>query len=546
MTAECTHTFEEKMLSKPVPTYCNTCKKLLWVIEGKFKHCTICDIYVHPRCYANPSCAHLFEDKSLTDPVPTHCEDCKRVLWVFQGKFKHCTICGIFLHPTCHAKRIQGAAIDDEDRVTHQHELLPETFIIPRRCDVCSKMMAPGAGWQCTSCDVSLHKDCIKALPAGSYTELSPKMMQQDMTDPGRSLILRDVLDLVANNDRRNPNWVLSAINPVTMHSLYSNHAVLYATLAEALPSAQLSDEDMQFLKWSLRFATAAYGTAYSSGNMANVASNSLMRVFKRHHLQPKDEPQNDAVVDILGLPRACLKDFQWSYKTLDASFAVTVDHKTKWVVLAFRGSLSDADFLSDASADPVNFSTNGAKAHGGMAKMVDAVFANGRTIRILREQLSKHADHELVITGHSLGAGLASLFTVRALDEGTFGETKVRCVSFASPPVLTLPVADLYDHAVTTVVGGTDMVCRLQLNAVDRLSNSLSQSALHPNLTEEVHCVGKVVFLTAPWSKRNRITVIPRDHILLHQIFIHSTMISCHLMDMYVRGLNSAQQENA
>jgi hypothetical protein len=281
-----------------------------------------------------------------------------------------------------------------------------------------------------------------------------------------------------------------------------------------------------------------------------------MMRIVKRGLLEAKDEVNTAAVADILGLPRSAVKYAVWSYTAMNASFAVITDRAARVVVLAFRGSLSDADFLTDACGKLSPFC--GGHAHSGMAEMVERLLPssspnNGAGLRdsvlatVLLDQLAQHPDYSLWVTGHSLGAGLAQLFTVKLKQLALLpGTVPLHCYAFAPPPVLTCPLANGFDDCVTCVVGGTDVVCRLQLNSLDRLASEMSRhTALArsepADMTEEVSLTGRILMLTKPMSKhRNWLVAVPRNHAVLHHVFVHRDMISSHLMDHYAEGLRN------
>lgn len=497
------------------------------------------------------------------------------------------------------------------------------------------------------------------------------------------------------HNDMHGPMLALALgeIRPTTSaattHTLAANLAQNIthghdATTTGAPSSTGVSTKDISQLQDALRFATAVYGLAYQKNSMASCAASVAMRLFHPDRLMPKDEVNNTAVTEILALPRSSLVHSFWSYKTLEPSFCVILDHATSTVVLAFRGSLSTADFLSDACGLTRDFGGSSgeegiAGAHFGMAHMIDLIFEEPVTaattttvtaeksakdcaspvsnpsgqpavesesgtaaasahqqappstpssepqpppsqqprhpselIKLLHQLLmEEYPTYEFLVTGHSLGGGLSQLFAVRAVterypwlhwrsssstssddrndgDDGELTHTaaqgppdddsgpsilppppqtrkkRMRVVAFAPPPVLTMPSADWFDGWVTCVVGGTDVVCRLQLNTVDRLANNFGGGGVAARsakatdehsggsgelpsaagevlteLTEEMHLVGRIILLTYPTDKeRNRIVQIARGDFLLHHIFLVPDMVANHLMDRYAKGL--------
>jgi hypothetical protein len=130
----------------------------------------------------------------------------------------------------------------------------------------------------------------------------------------------------------------------------------------------------------------------------------------------------------------------------------VAVDHAHKKVVLSIRGTYSLGELVVDAAGFSRPFC--GGEAHAEMASMAERVWeVAGPTVLNL---LEKNKDYELILTGHSLGAGTACLLNVmchqrgRALVRGR----NVRCFAFAAPPVFT-PIefaSSAADHCISVI----------------------------------------------------------------------------------------------
>jgi len=88
----------------------------------------------------------------------------------------------------------------------------------------------------------------------------------------------------------------------------------------------------------------------------------------------------------------------------------VAVDHAHQEVVLAIRGTFSVQEIVVDLTS----FSREGfggGEAHEGMATMAERLWqvAGPAIVKTLKD----HPNYNLVVTGHSLGAGTASLLTI-------------------------------------------------------------------------------------------------------------------------------------
>uniref|UniRef100_G3NMM7 sn-1-specific diacylglycerol lipase n=1 Tax=Gasterosteus aculeatus aculeatus TaxID=481459 RepID=G3NMM7_GASAC len=94
--------------------------------------------------------------------------------------------------------------------------------------------------------------------------------------------------------------------------------------------------------------------------------------------------------------------------------FYVALDHKREAVLVAVRGTLSLRDVLTDLSAECENLPIEGVSgacyAHKGMCQAASYIYKKLVNDGILNQAFAIAPEYKLVITGHSLGAGTASL----------------------------------------------------------------------------------------------------------------------------------------
>jgi sn1-specific diacylglycerol lipase len=202
--------------------------------------------------------------------------------------------------------------------------------------------------------------------------------------------------------------------------------------------------------------------------------------------------------------------------------YAIMVDHKTKQVVVACRGTLSMADCMTDVLATNISLEELGNEfqfdgknefGHKGIFGKGVAIARHLEQLGYLRKLLSGGESsgddgedvapppkagsewvnnlpnckgYELLITGHSLGAGLATVVSL------LLKRKYPQLVCFAySPPggMMTLPLAKRTRSFVTSVVVADDMVSRLGVHSMFKLReemfdvaprlNTVSKSAL-------------------------------------------------------------------
>ena len=92
-------------------------------------------------------------------------------------------------------------------------------------------------------------------------------------------------------------------------------------------------------------------------------------------------------------------------------------------------------------------------------------------------KRVDSNADYQLVIVGHSLGAGVASILSLVFKLENQYPD--VVCFSFCPPGgLLSIPAVEMSKEFMTSVVFGKDMVPRLSLhNAYQLLDNMRSKA---------------------------------------------------------------------
>lgn len=98
--------------------------------------------------------------------------------------------------------------------------------------------------------------------------------------------------------------------------------------------------------------------------------------------------------------------------------FCVIADHKTASIVIAIRGSISLRDMFTDLTATSEKFEAKGlppdTMAHKGMAYGANYVARRLKEVNILDKALALYPQYGLVLTGHSLGAGVACLLALK------------------------------------------------------------------------------------------------------------------------------------
>ncbi|KAF2033544.1 alpha/beta-hydrolase [Setomelanomma holmii] len=145
-----------------------------------------------------------------------------------------------------------------------------------------------------------------------------------------------------------------------------------------------------------------------------------------------------------LNLTQTLKPTFDGTVKQLELrilSSATNEDEKT--VFAAIRGSAPMVDWLINFNGEDVDApfpssdpgdAHNTIRAHRGFLGVAEKM--EPLLTRAIRDMLS--GGENLVITGHSAGGGVAALLFLHCMARKTFGDTKISCVTFAAPPVVS------------------------------------------------------------------------------------------------------------
>jgi len=186
-----------------------------------------------------------------------------------------------------------------------------------------------------------------------------------------------------------------------------------------------------------------------------------------------------DHLVSELGIPK---EDVLVAHSTDSAhlkeghcpDFAVVLMHHHQQVLINVCGTRmipqpKMSDVFMDLAADAVPFRDG--KAHQGMAVGAQNILA--KCSEPLSKALSDHPDYGVLVTGYSLGAGIAPLLTMTLMsgevDLGG-GTPQIRCITYGAPPVFQLASGDKQRIPnIINVVNHNDGLASASLNTVTK-----------------------------------------------------------------------------
>jgi hypothetical protein len=151
-------------------------------------------------------------------------------------------------------------------------------------------------------------------------------------------------------------------------------------------------------------------------------------------------------------------------------SYYVAHDRMRQAVVLCIRGTMSAVDTLTDLVCDYQRW--QGGLVHSGMKKSARTLLVD--VIPQVLAYCHLNSVDKIVVVGHSLGAGTASLLAIMIHEQlHNLRETtaiqnlSVHCFAYGPPCTLDLTLATKYDDIIDAIIVNHDIVCGLSYGSM-------------------------------------------------------------------------------
>jgi len=266
-----------------------------------------------------------------------------------------------------------------------------------------------------------------------------------------------------------------------------------------------------EMIKHYYQFASAAYGYWWyviqspvghccSLGSYLNCCP-ALCCCRQKHECLVEGDgyfhPNLAAIRAMLGVKEEDIIMFDNRNRIEEVPFFLVADRNTKSLVISIRGTLSLHDMLTDLRGEPgkmADESVSGVQVdwhgHQGMVNAARYVYRRllgmetgrecGRKDRGAKKDIlgmalasPDYTGYNIVVTGHSLGAGTAAIlaFLLRA----KYSETRVTCYAYSPPGgLLSRAAAEESEQFTVSVVVGDDVIPRTSLSNIATLSRDI------------------------------------------------------------------------
>ncbi|CAB3403654.1 unnamed protein product [Caenorhabditis bovis] len=167
-----------------------------------------------------------------------------------------------------------------------------------------------------------------------------------------------------------------------------------------------------------------------------------------------------------------------------EVPFTVIADHERRAVVISIRGSCSLIDLVTDLCLEDEAMSVDvdqdatlqmddsldrrgDVRVHRGMLRSARYIFEILEKHKVLEDVFVVNPGYQLVVTGHSLGAGVGSLLTWLLKQE----YPDIKCFAFSPPGcVISEYGQDEMEKYVMSVVSGDDIISRMSYQSLKKL----------------------------------------------------------------------------
>ncbi|POW11744.1 hypothetical protein PSTT_05075, partial [Puccinia striiformis] len=180
----------------------------------------------------------------------------------------------------------------------------------------------------------------------------------------------------------------------------------------------------------------------------------------------------------------------------------VSIDHDSKAIVLTCRGTLGLSDILVDLTCEYEPIAVDGGDpnasylAHSGMLHSALRLRRESSTVHeVIKQALIDYSNYGLIITGHSLGGGVAALLAVlcstrtettkfvTSFRSGFPPGQPIHSYTYGTPAVASLDLSEYTKGLLTTVCNGIDISIAVSLHEEESVAIDIVKRVVAPRI---------------------------------------------------------------
>eukprot|EP01065_Artemidia_motanka_P005728 TRINITY_DN1277_c2_g1_i1.p1 TRINITY_DN1277_c2_g1~~TRINITY_DN1277_c2_g1_i1.p1 ORF type:complete len:619 (+),score=128.31 TRINITY_DN1277_c2_g1_i1:45-1901(+) len=445
--------------------------------------------------------------------VPVRCLYCCKWLYGIPTDLWVCSHCG----GCCHKRCVPAPLRVETLRRQQPADARPAAIILRDRNGPCSDEVCPpedgGADGSLIDCDVPIARFPGDLDAAPDIDFAFPEIRSRGLisTEPVPAVSMDRILSVFRDLANRDGKRGLSGVawNLFDMFRLSQLHHRRY--LRRLKEATVISDTTVvEQLNHAFRYARGAYGNG------------KLHHVVTGHGAGFDSAAYMDEALELLGWAgargRGRGRMLQWDWLPQGASahspgYYVAADVEHRRAVVGIRGTQFTSDLYIDVNIEPAPFL--GGFVHSGILEAAQHLWQEIRHC-VLREFMpgrgGAYEGWPLVLSGHSLGGGVAACLSLLMEREGVADALNVKCFGFGVPPCFSEDLADRCQRRMVTVVNGKDVAPRAGLAEWDLLEKELRMPSglwgAH-HLTAAAAAALSVAALATPARGR-----VPRRHL--------------------------------
>lgn len=244
----------------------------------------------------------------------------------------------------------------------------------------------------------------------------------------------------------------------------------------------EVQDERVEFLSPSVESDVALLREASHYVMHSDAIYGTFQAYLQEHSLLSKSgkeflQTSNGVALDSIGFQGTTIMYGQFRQSGIDETpYCVLVDSKWQVLIITIRGSASLEDMVIDLQLTPQTLHPTGEQcgfegsdqySHKGVLTRAVWIYRDIERAGRLDKLVSDYPGYELVLTGHSLGAGCAAILAIMLRKKFP----SLRCFAFCPPGgLITERLALECKDYVTSFINGADIVPRMSYENLERL----------------------------------------------------------------------------